>query len=97
MEKGYQTGNLAVSQDSNGNVGRGLSRATSITSSFVQVMCVLGPAEPVGTTPVFTIIVSLIALLSALYVILSRKYPPKVEQWAYGTIGMILGFWLRRA
>lgn len=66
-------------------------------SAFPQLVCLVGPAETVSLTPAFTIIVSLIALLSALYVILSKKYPPKVEQWAYGTIGMILGFWLRRA
>lgn len=97
MEEGHQTGNPVVYQHSNGSVGRGLSTAASIMSSFPQPVCMLGSAEAVSTTSVFTIIVSLIALLSALYVILSRKYPPKVEQWAYGTIGMILGFWLRRA
>jgi hypothetical protein len=96
-EKGYQTDNLVVSQDSESSIGRGLSTAAISMSSFPQVVCILGSAEAVSTTPVFTIIVSLIALLSALYVILSKKYPPKVEQWAYGTIGMILGFWLRRA
>lgn len=97
MEKGYQTGNPVVYQDSKGNVGRGLATVASIMPCFPQAVCLLGSAEPVSTAPVFTIIVSLIALLSALFVILSKKYPPKVEQWAYGTIGMILGFWLRRA
>jgi hypothetical protein len=41
--------------------------------------------------------VSLIVLSAALYVILSGKYPAKVEHWAYATIGTVLGFWLRQA
>jgi hypothetical protein len=41
--------------------------------------------------------VSLIVLSAALYVILSGKYPAKVENWAYATIGTVLGFWLRQA
>lgn len=62
-----------------------------------QLLCVVGSAGLLGGTPVFPILVSLIALLSALYVILSREYPPKVEQWGYATVGMILGFWLRQS
>jgi hypothetical protein len=45
--------------------------------------------------PLFTAVVSGTVLGAALYVILSRKYPPKVEHWAYATVGTIVGFWLR--
>ena len=37
----------------------------------------------------------MIVLIAALYVILSKRYPPKVEHWAYATVGTVLGFWLR--
>lgn len=43
----------------------------------------------------FSAAISMIVLLAALYVILSRKYPAKVEHWAYATVGTVLGFWLR--
>lgn len=36
-----------------------------------------------------------IVLTAALWVILSKRYPPKAEHWAYGIVGMVLGFWLR--
>lgn len=65
--------------------------------SCPRLLYSIGSVEPVAHAPVLTNIVSLIALLSALYVILSRKYSPKVEQWAYATVAMILGFWLRQA
>jgi hypothetical protein len=51
-------------------------------------------AQP-GNVPTFSALVSLIVLTAALWVILSKKYPPKVEHWAYATVGTVLGFWLR--
>jgi hypothetical protein len=69
----------------------------SLSPSFSELVLLLGSIGPMGSVSAFTKIVSLIPLLSALYVILSRKYPPKAEQWAYATVAMILGFWLRQA
>lgn len=31
----------------------------------------------------------------AIFVLLSKRYQAREKQWAYGTLGMILGFWLR--
>lgn len=39
-------------------------------------------------------IVTLLILVAALYIILSQKFPPDAEKWAFGVIGTILGFWL---
>ena len=34
-------------------------------------------------------------LATALYVVLSADYGPDTDKWAFGAIGVILGFWLR--
>jgi hypothetical protein len=34
-------------------------------------------------------------LVGGLYVILSTYYTPDDKNWAYGTIGTLLGYWLR--
>jgi hypothetical protein len=33
--------------------------------------------------------------MAALYIVLSREYPPQEKNWAFSTLGTILGFWLR--
>ena len=41
-------------------------------------------------------IVSLLVLIPALFVVLSpNRFEKDSHKWAYGTIGIILGFWLR--
>ncbi|MFZ0914464.1 MAG: hypothetical protein WAN09_14355 [Candidatus Korobacteraceae bacterium] len=42
------------------------------------------------------VLVSLALLISALFVILSKRYDAGDTHWAYTTIGMIVGFWLKR-
>jgi hypothetical protein len=41
------------------------------------------------------LVTSAILSVAALYIILSRRYAPQDKHWAYGTIGTVLGFWLR--
>jgi len=41
------------------------------------------------------IFVSLVCLLSALWVILSGIYPDATLKWAFGVVGLIVGYWLR--
>jgi hypothetical protein len=36
-----------------------------------------------------------VLLVAALYVILTQKYATQDKHWAYGTIGTLLGFWLK--
>lgn len=58
---------------------------------------VLSPPEPafVWTEDfLMQMVVSLILLVAALYVVLSRKYPTDSQKWAFGTLGTIVGFWL---
>jgi hypothetical protein len=42
------------------------------------------------------VIVSLVILGGALFIILSERYDPKDKHWAYGSVGTILGFWLKK-
>jgi VWFA-related protein len=48
----------------------------------------------VDTRAAMQVIVSLVVLGAALYVILSKKYPDDVQKWAFGVVGMIVGYWL---
>jgi hypothetical protein len=41
------------------------------------------------------VIVTLVLLPATLFIILSKRYAPKDKHWAYTTVGLILGFWLK--
>jgi hypothetical protein len=61
----------------------------------------VGHPPPVGANPLeaerlwMTAVVTGVVLASSLWVILSKKYGPESGKWAYGVVGIILGFWLR--
>jgi|GEM_PF-2654484 hypothetical protein len=38
--------------------------------------------------------ISLVVLAAGLYVVLSKKYSDEVQRWAFGAIGMVVGYWL---
>jgi hypothetical protein len=40
-------------------------------------------------------IISIIVLIASLYIILSNSYKADQEKWAFGSLGTILGFWLK--
>lgn len=66
-------------------------------ASSNRLFLLVGSAAPTGSFPIFPAVISLIVLAAALWVILSQRYTAKVEHWAYGIVGMVLGFWLRQA
>jgi hypothetical protein len=39
--------------------------------------------------------VTIVVAVPALYIILSGGYQPQIQNWAFTTLGTILGFWLR--
>ena len=41
------------------------------------------------------ILISLLVLSSSLYIILSGHYDDGSQKWAFGTVGSIMGFWLK--
>lgn len=43
------------------------------------------------------IVITMIVLISSLYVVLSRRYPSDTEKWAFGTIGLLIGYWMPAA
>jgi len=45
--------------------------------------------------PVLRSIGTLAVLAACLFVILSAGYDPNSKNWAFGTVGTILGFWLK--
>jgi hypothetical protein len=42
------------------------------------------------------IIISVVLLVASFLVVRSPKYGPNDKHWAYGTIGTLVGFWLRQ-
>jgi uncharacterized membrane protein SirB2 len=57
-----------------------------------------GPAGPNPPVVEFMpVLVSIVLLISALFVILSKKYAPADRHWAYGSIGTIVGYWLHNS
>ena len=44
---------------------------------------------------IMIIIVSVAVLTASLYVILSGRYDEGTQKWAFGTVGAIVGFWLK--
>ena len=40
-------------------------------------------------------LVSLVVLVVALFVITKDGYPDATVKWAYGAIGIVMGYWLR--
>lgn len=40
--------------------------------------------------------ISLLIILSALFVVLSQSYGDAEQKWAFGSIGTVLGYWLKK-
>jgi hypothetical protein len=41
------------------------------------------------------VVVSLVLLAATVFVIVSKRYVAKDKHWAYSTLGLVVGFWLR--
>ena len=41
------------------------------------------------------ILISLVVLGASLYIILKDSYSPSSQKWAFGSVGTILGYWLK--
>lgn len=39
--------------------------------------------------------ISSVVLVAALYIILSGAYPEDYNKWAFGIVGVVVGYWLR--
>ena len=50
---------------------------------------------PFSTRMIVQIIISVLLAVVSLFVVRSDRYGSKQRHWAYGTIGVLLGFWLK--
>jgi hypothetical protein len=50
---------------------------------------------PSRTITYIRIAISLVVLGVVLYIILSQKFPDEFSKWAFGIVGVIIGYWLR--
>lgn len=48
-----------------------------------------------GLDEAMIVLVSLVVLVASLYVVLSGHYDEGVENWAFGTIGAVVGVWVK--
>jgi hypothetical protein len=77
---------------------------TAITILIILVFILLtgtGGVRPFGITlsdysRVGSIIISCCVLVTALYIILSHNYAPTEKHWAYGAVGTLMGYWLKK-
>lgn len=49
----------------------------------------------ISTLDLVRVVLTFTIVPAALFVILTNKYPPKIEEWAIGILTLLLGFWLR--
>jgi len=68
----------------------------SLVGIIVLVLVALIPTLQLATTinDIMRVLISLVVLAAALYVILSNKYEDDVKKWAFGVVGLIIGYWL---
>jgi|GEM_PF-3263946 len=54
-------------------------------------------AAPAGVNvrTMMMVVVSVLVLGTSLFIILSGNYDSESQKWAFGVVGMIVGFWLR--
>lgn len=43
------------------------------------------------------IAITMIVLVASLYIVLADRYPTDTEKWAFGTIGLLIGYWMPAA
>jgi hypothetical protein len=53
------------------------------------------PATSLSYALCAQLVISAVLLVAALFVILTKKYPPQDKHWAYGALGTVVGFWLK--
>ncbi len=80
----------------------GAHRTAAVIAAVIAVVLALYRPLFMATAGVNTDLMKLIAQLAitvillgaALYVILSKRYPSAIQEWAFGVIGVVLGYWL---
>jgi hypothetical protein len=60
----------------------------------VALMVSPGFLGPEPERRVMAVLVSLVILVAGLFVVLSGSYKQDTEKWAFGAIGLVIGYWL---
>jgi hypothetical protein len=55
---------------------------------------ILGQAA-ISPLQIGQLVITFVLLAASLFVILSKRYAPTDRHWAYGTVGTLIGFWLK--
>ena len=61
---------------------------------IISLVTPAGSGVTTSAGEIVQIAVTFIVLASALYIILSKQYPDDTQKWAFGVIGLIIGYWL---
>lgn len=49
----------------------------------------------IPATELMQVFLSIVLMSASLYIILSKQYDASDKHWAYGTLGTLVGYWLR--
>jgi len=81
-----------------------MSRFAIVAILGIGLMAVIGGSlldfqyaidEKIGLKDSMQAFISVVLLLASIFVVLTKRYQEKDRNWAYGTIGALIGFWLR--
>jgi hypothetical protein len=56
---------------------------------------IIAPKPAIPLKDLMRFLITCLLLGAGLYIILSSQYTPSDKNWAYGTIGTLVGYWLR--
>jgi hypothetical protein len=74
--------------------------ALAVTMFLPGAQIISGATQPAAQLNVrlwVSIIISFLILLAGLFVILSKKYPADQQNWAFASVGTVVGYWLPTA
>lgn len=46
------------------------------------------------TVSAIQVAITMMVLVASLYIVLADRYPTDTEKWAFGTIGLLIGYWM---
>lgn len=65
--------------------------------TFVNTAGITASTLPIDIRLIMQIVVSALVLVAGLGIILFGNYGPDDKKWAYGAVGLVLGYWLKAA
>ena len=72
------------------------NQLTSEEKNLLKKLLVLKNSYSIDFREIMQVVISVFILGSALYVILSGDYQDGEQKWAFGMVGTVVGFWLKK-